>query len=158
MGFRQKIEEKIQKKDDEIREFETRIKEGKAYIQAMQETLKLLPRDDMNANSGEAQLKKNSMIYKTLAVLKKANRPMHVTEILKALGKPDEKKHRVSLSGSLGWYVRKNELFTRPQPNTFGLLNAVGSNIEDQLPDDFGSMDEGDKADDEDEYYPDPMS
>lgn len=157
MGFRQKIEEKIQKKEDEIRELETRMKEGRAYIQAMQETLKLLPRDDMNASTGETQLKKNSMIYKTLAVLKKANRPMHVTEILKALGKPDDKKQRVSLSGSLGWYVRKNELFTRPQPNTFGLLNAGGANIDDQLPDDFGSMEEDNQVDDEEEYYPEPM-
>lgn len=143
MTIRQKIEEKIQKKEEEIRDIETKVKEARAYLQAMQEMLRLLPRAEMNENSAEIHLKQGSKIAKTLAELKKANRPMHITEILRVLGKPEDKKNRVSLSGSLGWYVRRREIFTRPQPNTFGLISmGNSSSIEDQLPDDFGNMDE----------------
>lgn len=137
MGMRRKIEERIEKKEQEIRLLETQIKEAQAYVQAMQDTLRMLPREDANAVDVEAQLKPDSTVGKTLALLKKANRPLHIKEILHGLGKQDSKKHRVSLAGSLGWYVRKEKLFSRPLPNTFGLR---GKDIAEELPDDFGDM------------------
>jgi hypothetical protein len=43
--------------------------------------------------------------------------------------------NRSALSGSIAAYVRKGEIFTRPAPNTFGLLE-LGNSVE--LPLNFG--------------------
>jgi hypothetical protein len=47
---------------------------------------------------------------------------MQINEILRAIGRTADKKNRLSLSGSLAHYVRAEEIFTRPAPNTFGLI------------------------------------
>lgn len=144
MGMRQKIDERIDKKQQEILGLQKQIDMANAYVQAMQETLRMLPREEMNAGSAETMLKPGSTIAKTLSILKRSGKPMHITEILNSLGKPDNKNNRVSLAGSLGWYVRRREIFTRPSPNTFALFGADG-NVEEQLPDDFGDMGEEEK-------------
>lgn len=75
------------------------------------------------------------MVSKAVELIKKTGRPMHVKEILEGIGKKDTKKERVSLSSSLGMYYRKNEIFTRPAPNTFGLISME---VAEEPPDDFG--------------------
>lgn len=147
MGMRRRIEERIERKEEEIRLLETQIKEAQAYVQAMQDTLRMLPRESTNAVSVEAQLKPDSIVAKTLALLRKANRPLHIKEILHGLGKQDSKKNRVSLAGSLGWYVRQEKLFSRPLPNTFSLIGKDANT--EELPDDFGDMGDSEEADGE---------
>jgi hypothetical protein len=87
-------------------------------IDAWNETKKLLPRED---DTPERNLRPESLVGKTFALLQKAGKPLHVSEILKRLNEPTTKEKRLSLSGSLAAYVRRNEIFTRPAPNTFGL-------------------------------------
>ena len=53
------------------------------------------------------------------------------------IGKSTSKKDRSALSGSLGWYVRRHEIFTRTAPNTFALI-GMELNSEEEPPDDFG--------------------
>jgi hypothetical protein len=70
---------------------------------------------------------------------------MHVNDLLKAMGKPTDKKNKLSLSGSLSTYVRAGQIFYRPAPNTFGIIEMVkaspsGSLNSVDLPDDFGDM------------------
>jgi len=60
---------------------------------------------------------------------------MHITELLEAIGKPGDRMNRSALGGSIAAYVRKGEIFTRPAPNTFGLLE-LGNSVE--LPLNFG--------------------
>jgi len=137
MGLRDKFEEKIKKKESEIQELENQIREAKAYLQALQDSLKLLPKEERVAGTGpiESTLRPNSNIYKTYKFLKDSGKALHIDDILKGIGKGTSKKEKVSLAGSLGWYVRRKEIFTRPAPNTFGLI------INEQLgepPDDFG--------------------
>jgi len=54
--------------------------------------------------------------------IRKAGKPLHITQILVAIGRANTKQTRLALSGSLATYVRRDEIFTRPEPNTFGLL------------------------------------
>jgi seryl-tRNA synthetase len=135
MGIRTKIEEKIKKKEEEIQELENKIREAKAYLQALQDTIKILPKENVSGAMVENMLKPGSNIDKTYNFLKKTGKPVHLNEILIGIGKTISKKDKISLSGSLGWYVRRNEVFTRPAPNTFGLIN-----FEDIIepPDGFG--------------------
>jgi len=144
MTLRKKIEDKINKKEQEIQDFQTKINEAKAYIQALQETIRLLPKED-SEESAESKIRPTSAMGKTLALLKKTGHPMHLNEILKAIGKTTSKKDRVALSGSLGWYVRKGEVFMRSAPNTFGLI-GMESDEEMVPPDDFGLVEEKEKT------------
>ena len=134
MGLRTKFEERIKKKEQEIQEYETKIREAKAYLQALQDALKILPRESAGGTA-EDIFRPGSNVAKTYDLLKKAGRPLHITDILKGIGKGTSKKDKVSLSGSLAWYVRRKEIFTRPAPNTFGLISMEST---EEPPGDFG--------------------
>ena len=45
MNERRKIEEKLRRKEQEIGALEDQIKDARVYVQALQDVLKLLPRD-----------------------------------------------------------------------------------------------------------------
>ncbi len=134
MSVRAKFEERIRKKKEEIQEYETKIREVKAYLQALEDAIKLLPRETTNG-SEVSMLRPGSNIAKTYELLKKKGEPMHINDILSGIGKTASKKEKVSLSGALGWYVRKKEIFTRPFPNTFGLFSMEQP---EEPPDEFG--------------------
>ena len=55
------------------------------------------------------------------------------------MGKPVDKKNRLSVIGSLSSYARKNEIFVRTAPNTFGLLEMEQATDVD-LPETFGKV------------------
>jgi hypothetical protein len=82
---------------------------------------KLLPRDQNTTSNPRQALRPGSAVAKARDAIKKAGKPLHVTEILHAIGSEVDKKNRISLSGSLFGYVRRGGVFTRPAPNTFGL-------------------------------------
>ena len=142
MNERRKIEERLRKKEEEIREFEAKIRDARVYVQALQDVLKILPRgSERNIRAGA--LRPGSGMAKVREFILEKGRPGHVTELLEALGRPATRGARASLSGSLAAYVRKGEIFTRPSPNTFGLIELGHENGDDAGPDneppaDFG--------------------
>src|SRR5687767_8758672 len=119
MGLREEFLKRIEKKQQEIMELGLQIREATAYVQALQDTLRLLPKD---ASQPQQALRPGTGVAKAREAIKKAGKPMHISDILKAIGFPVDKSHRLSLSGSLAGYVRREEIFTRPAPNTFGLV------------------------------------
>ena len=153
MGLREKLEDKNKKKEEEIQGLESKISEAKAYVQGLQEAMRLLPRDSTGRKSAESSLRPGSKVYKTLEFLKKKGKPMHITEILKGIGLGTTKNEKVSLSGSLGWYVRNNEIFDRPSPNTFGLLSIDKDSLLEP-PDEFGLEAEEEKKEFSEEDIP----
>lgn len=132
MEIRKEIERKIERKEKELRELEQetaiRLREGAAYIQALQESLKLLPKE--RSDESALVLRAGSAIAKARDAIRDAGTPLHVSELLKILGKPVTPASKAGLAGSLAWYVRKNEIFTRPAPNTFGLFELARSKEE----------------------------
>jgi hypothetical protein len=77
-------------------------------------------------------------------IILKLARPAHVSELLAEIGKDDTREHRTSLSGTLAAYVRKGEIFTRPAPNKFGLIelgHLQRVTEPSQPPDGFGEID-----------------
>src|SRR4051812_13115613 len=125
MGFRQELEKRIEKKRAEINGLSTKLKEAEIYVQALEDTLKLLPRGGGDlidtAASAPSPLREGSTIARAKDAIESAGRPLHISALLKAIGKPDDKDSRAALAGSIGAYVRKGEVFTRPAPNTFGV-------------------------------------
>jgi len=134
MNTRDQFQKLIDRKQQEINELEMQIEKAKAYMQALQDSMKFLPKEN-----GQMQvvLRPGSALAKAQEIIRKAGKPLHISELLRALNeKPDK---RVSLSGSLSAYVRNNQIFTRPAPNTFGLkeMNEV-TDIPEEIPEDFG--------------------
>lgn len=78
----------------------------------------------LEQNNLQSNLKEGSEIFKVQQIIKKNGAPLHVNEIMKALGSSDKKK-KISLTGSLSQYVRKGKVFTKVGPNTYGLTNGI---------------------------------
>jgi hypothetical protein len=121
MNLRSELLKRVEKKQSEIREHEDRIREANAYLQGLQDTLKLIPKDEEFGDQ-EVALRHGSNIAKARDALRAAGKHLHITEILKAIGQPNDKKHRLALGGSIAAYARKNAVFTKNAPNTFGLI------------------------------------
>jgi hypothetical protein len=142
MGIREQFQKLIDRKTQEIKDLEIELEKAKAYVQAMQDSLRLLPREAVNGNQGQV-LRPGTALAKARDILKDAGKPMHINDLLKAMEKTVDKKNRLSLSGSLSTYVRSGQIFYRPAPNTFGLIEMAKTSATDaaiELPDDFGDM------------------
>src|SRR5580658_10315193 len=90
MGLRENFQKLIDKKQAEINSLELTIREAKSYIQALQDSMKLLPRD-ANVNPGssiEHELRPGTSLAKARDVIRAAGSPLPIAEILKAIGKP----------------------------------------------------------------------
>jgi hypothetical protein len=147
MGARESLQKLADKKQQEIEDLEAELERAKIYLQAILDSMKVLPREqNSNGNSGaQPTLRPGTGLAKAREAILAAGRPLHISELLLALGKPADKQTRVSLSGSIAWYVRKNQVFTRPSPNTFGLIEMGDKNqvspsgeVSPDLPDTFG--------------------
>ena len=119
MGFREDILKKIDKKQQEIRILEGQIRDCTLYVETLQDVLKMIPREPEEGK--EITLRSGSQLAHAREAIKKAGKPLHITEILQAIGRPNTKENRLALSSSIAAYVRKGQIFSRPEPNTFGL-------------------------------------
>ncbi|MGE0278945.1 MAG: hypothetical protein AB7R40_26430 [Nitrospiraceae bacterium] len=142
MSIRRKFERKIREKESEIQELEKRLMEARAYVSAMQDAMRLVPADgdaDGGENGGEVVIKAGSAMEAVRKALTEAGKPMHIMDLLKAIGKEATPENRASVGGSLAAYVRKGVVFSRPAPNTFGLAEwGRPSGTAFAPPDDFG--------------------
>ena len=149
MSVRTEIEKRIERKRRDLEELEQKSREARIYIQALEDTLKILPREGVNNGNADSVLRPNSNVARARGAILRAGSPLHVSAILEALRKPPTKSARAAISGALGAYVRRGEIFTRPAPNTFGLVELDPRDEQEEppegfgLPDDVGSHKEG---------------
>lgn len=108
----------------EIQELEMKIREAKAYLQALQDVAKLMPQDGEEEPIEEGMPSARSYITDAKEAITNAGRALHIVEIIKMSGRKNDRKTRTGFSGSLAAYVRRGEIFTRPKPNTFGLIES----------------------------------
>jgi len=142
MSIRLQLEKKVENKKQEISELESKLREANAFLQGLQEALKILPREGIGEDRAPEQiLRLGSNMAKIRDYLRKIGKPAHISELLKHLDLEASRNNRASISGSLGSYARKGTIFTHTGPNVFGLVEFGGSQSEDEPPDDFG-MDE----------------
>jgi len=121
------LEREIARTKEEIAKSEKELFEKKAYLAGLEKAHKLQTRAKPEANK---LLRPGSSMYQVMEVLKREGAPMHVDKLLTALGKDPTLENKTSLTGSLGSYVRKHQVFTRPSPNTFGLIEFEGESTE----------------------------
>ena len=134
MNERKKIEDKIRRKEQEIQELESRVRDGRIYVQALQDVLKMLPKEMESPSNAVVTLREGSAVSLARAIILKKGRPVHINELLADMGREGTRENRTSLASSLAAYVRKGEIFTRSAPNKFGVAELDGP------PDDFGDI------------------
>jgi len=130
------IERKIKQKEEEAQRLREDLLRAEVYIEAMHESLRLVKKTS-NAELGNS-IRPGSMIHKAQEILRKEGKPLYVGDLLNRMGREVTKMNRMSLSGSLGTYVRNKQVFTRPAPNTFGLIEFGNSAEDDEPPEGFG--------------------
>lgn len=135
MGIKDKLEDRIKRKEQEIVEFQAKIREAQAYIQALQDATKLLPREEARSGKTETMLRPGGSAQKAFTALKEAGGPLHIKDILKAIGLLNNKNNRISLGGTLARYARNNDIFKRTAPNTFALIEGG----DEEPPENFGA-------------------
>jgi hypothetical protein len=140
MGIRQDFERRITKKQQEIADLELQLRDAKSYLQALQDSLKFIPRDAAsNGATSGTDLRPGTALSKARDAIRKSGKPLHINDLLTAIGKTVDKKSKVSLGGSLSNYARKQEIFIKTAPNTFG-LKEFDSPADEQLPESFGDV------------------
>ena len=138
MNERARIEQLLRKKQSEVLTLEEKLKAAKAYINALRDVLRVTGGDDAD---GEAKLKDGSSVAKAREAILSRGEPIRLDDLLLSMGKEVTQANRSSLGGSLAAYVRRNEIFTRPAPNTFGLLelgHGLVQEVDDEPPPGFG--------------------
>ena len=121
MEERKAIHEKLKKKEQEIQSLEEKLRAARIYVQALQDILKLVGADSP-AEPAESAIKAGSAVDKAREAILRKNKPLHINDLIEAMGKEVTRKSRASLTSSIAAYVRRGEIFTRPAPNTFGLV------------------------------------
>jgi hypothetical protein len=132
MALTDDLARRIEKKRQEIAMLEQQLMAAKAYVQAMDEALKLAER--INApvsvrDTGVNTLRKGSLPAMAYPVLRGSGRPLYLTTLLEGMGVPTTAKNKRALASSLSAYARRGDIFTRPQPNTFGLVEFGGGPV-----------------------------
>jgi hypothetical protein len=136
----EEIRRRIDKKKRDLEKLEHDLRDGKVYLRALEDTYRLLEDGD----GSEPALRPGSDLAQAQEMIRKAGRPLHVSEILAMLGKGADTKSKESLSGSLSSYARKGQVFTKAGPNKFGLTDMPAepdngtAAKQDEPPDDFG--------------------
>lgn len=135
MSEKTRIEERLRKKELEIKGLEEKIKEARVYMQALRDILKMMDKAEEAQNSPESTLKPGSMVAQARDAIIQHGRPIHIDELLEFIGIDVTRESKASLAGSLAAYVRRQEIFTRPAPSTFGLVELGHTTDEsDDLP------------------------
>lgn len=139
MTLRREFEKLIEKKRVEIVDAQKAIASADAYIQAMTDAIKKLPKDDAVQ---APPVRPGSDVEKVRDAILSAGKPLHISEIIAALGRVDDADSKAKIAGLLGWYTSKGKVFTKTAPNTYGLVETAPPD----LPPDFGSSEEPEPA------------
>ncbi|MCW2395300.1 MULTISPECIES: hypothetical protein [unclassified Sphingobium] len=144
MNERQVIETQISKKQAEIDGLEDKIKAAKVYVAALRDVLKLMDKASKpvaDVEDTETKLRAGSAVAQAREIILERGEPVYLDELLEAMGKEVTRDSKASLAGSLAAYVRREEIFSRPAPSTFGLIELGHFEVieeEESPPPDFG--------------------
>lgn len=115
--IKRKIKE-IQQLESDRRDLDMQIMAGHEVIAALEEAVKHFDIDENPARS----LRAGKSVARIYEILKENGKPLHIKEILEKLGKNTDKKSQQATGSQLNSYVREDRIFSRPEKNTFGLM------------------------------------
>ncbi len=80
------------------------------------------PRRSRPAFAPKGEIVPTSSVGRTVTVLKRAGKPLHVDEIMKQIETEGHKVSKGTLVGNLSRYVKAGRVFYRAAPSVFGLI------------------------------------
>lgn len=134
MDFRTELEKRLEKQrsvlsgiHSQIAELKVKADTAEAVIKELESLHKALPRDASASNGSgppvvEMTLRRGSDVWKAREALREFKKPTPLDQLLEKTGKEPTKENRRSLASQLSWYARRNQIFTKPETNVFGLL------------------------------------
>lgn len=141
MSDRKVIEDRIRRKLNEISSLEEKLKAARVYVKALRDVLAIVSNDDLD-EQGETKLRKGSLVDQAREIILERDQPVHIDDLLRAMGKEVNRDAKGSLNGSLAAYVRNGEIFVRTAPATYGLIelsHAADDEDDEAPPPGFGS-------------------
>ena len=96
MSYAVTLEDKIQKKMQEIQSIEEKLKSARIYLQALHDIRKELIRVEAGASPPDVTVRKGSMIDVARECILTAGRPQTLDEIISALGREATRENRAS--------------------------------------------------------------
>jgi hypothetical protein len=142
MGIKEDIEKRIEKERQKISDLRSQIELAESFVQGLQEALRLIPRSDSTKHTQIGFYFRSGDTKQAYEELKKSGKPMRIDEILRAIGKSDNRQNRASMASSLHRAAKKSGIIKKVGANTFAVSDMViGINEEESvsLPDNFGS-------------------
>lgn len=76
------------------------------------------------AKAAKGEIVPTSSVGRTVEVLKRAGKPLHVDEIIKQIEAEGHKVNKTTLVGNFSRYVKAKRVFYRAAPSVFGLLGS----------------------------------
>ena len=117
------LERRIEQERQKVANLRSQVERAEAFIAGLEEAMKLVPPEVIESKRQVSHTPRSkSDVQKAKFQLSATGHSMHISDILKAIGKEDTKQHRASLSSSLARYARKGEVFRRDGPNEFSLI------------------------------------
>ena len=110
----------IQELEGNLQELEVKIREAKAYVRGLEESLKHVSSEEINKEPGSS-LRPGGSIAHVHDILSQSGNPMYIKDILTEMGRNTDTDSQKALTSQLNNYVRQDRIFSRPVPNTFGL-------------------------------------
>jgi len=142
MDIRNELGKRIEKGKQKILDLKIQIEREEAFIQGLNEALKMLPKEKTISSPQIVVLRDGSAVKKIYDLLQQSGKPLHIVDILTGIGKQNTKSNRLSIAGSLGRYVRNGNIFKRTGPNQFALIGMDSPKEDNEdvvdLPFDFG--------------------
>lgn len=132
-SIKSQLEQKIDQKTQQINELRIEIAAAEEYIKATREALRLMAKDMGKIGNPGKSLRNGSMMDRTYKLLKKHGKQMHIKEVMDGIGEDNSAAARGRHAGAISQYVRRGEIFTRPLPNTFGLVEWGDQVLTDQI-------------------------
>ena len=131
MTDRNLIESRLRQKEREIQRLMASLREAEGYATALRELLGLEPASD------------KSMVEQARDIILEKGHSVHITELLRAMGREITRENRVSLTGALSAYVRRGDIFTKVGPNQFSLIELKRrqpKRTQSDPPENFGEL------------------
>lgn len=117
-AYRRKLYDRVRKERESVEELQTLIPEAAAKLEAIEESIRLYPKD-----GEEAELRDGSQMARVRDFLRQTQEPQTLEQIIRGIGAENDDKKRNSLRGSLSAYARDGRVFTKERdPDTFGLI------------------------------------
>jgi hypothetical protein len=109
-------------KQAELVRLEAELAAGRAYLRFLTERIEAA---EKRCGDGEPECTDPVIVIRRL--IREAGQPLYIDDILRGLDRPLNRDGREEIRQLLLSWVRREEIFTRPRPGVFGLVELEGN-------------------------------